>query len=212
MTAAQAQTTLPSPVETGLQSPARSGLVPYRLTVNQFHKMIEAGILGDEDRVELLAGLLIKKMTKYDPHDFAVDELGDRLGRILPADWIARQEKSVVLGRFWRPEPDITVAHGPRNRYRSKAPGIKDLWLLAEVSESSYDKDRGLKWRSYAECKVAIYWIVNIAERRIEVYTAPSGKGKAAKYAERKDYGPEDEVPVIIEGQEVGRIKVSEIL
>ena len=208
--ATQTQTAIPATPSSSQQG--QSGLVPFRLTVHQFEKMIVGGIFRDEDRVELLAGLLIKKMTTYDPHDFAVDQLGDNLGRILPGDWIARQEKSVMLGRYWRPQPDITVARGPRTRYRSKAPRPADLGMLVEVSDSTYSKDRGLKWTKYAACKVLNYWIVNIPERRIEVYSSPSGKGKSARYLERKDYGPDDEVPVIIEGHELGRIKVSDIV
>jgi Uma2 family endonuclease len=151
-------------------------------------------------------------MTTYDPHDFAVDQLGDTLTRILPADWIARQEKSVVLGRYWRPQPDIAVARGPRTRYRSKAPRARDLGLLVEVAESSYAKDRGPKWVKYAGCGVLVYWIVNITERRVEVYTSPSGRGKSAVYRDVAIHGPDEEVPVIVEGRELGRIKVSDLI
>lgn len=202
------------PAQAAPDAPKTSGarLVPYRLTVRQFETMIDAGIFRDEDSVELLGGLLIKQMTKDDPHDFAVMELAERLRDLLKPDWTVREEKSVVLGRFWRPEPDIAAARGPRDRYRSRAPRAIDLALLAEVSHSTYATDRGPKWRKYAECKVAVYWIVNIPERRIEVYSSPTGRGRAAQYRERKDYGPDDEVPVIVDGREVGRIKVSEIV
>jgi Uma2 family endonuclease len=208
----QTQTANPTQADPGFKPRGQSGLIPYRLTVRQFEKMINTGILGDEDRVELLAGLLIKKMTINDPHDFAVDQLGDTLGRILPDDWIARQEKSVVLGRYWRPQPDIAVARGPRTRYRSRAPRARDLGLLVEVSESSYAKDRGPKWVKYAGCGVLVYWIVNITERRVGVYTSPSGRGKSAVYRDVATYGHDEEVPVIVEGRELGRIKVSDLM
>jgi Uma2 family endonuclease len=167
-----------------------SGLVPYRLTVRHYTKMIRAGILGAEDRVELLAGLLIRQVSKGDPHDFAVMELTERLRDLLKPSWTIREEKSTVLGRFWRPEPDIAVARGPRDRYRSRAPRAVDLGMLTEVSDSTYAKDRGPKWGKYAGCRVRLYWIVNIPEPRIEVYSSPSGRGKAAMYRGRKDYGP----------------------
>jgi hypothetical protein len=64
----------------------------------------------------------------------------------------------------------------------------------------------------YASCRILTYWIVNIPERRIEVHSSPSGRGKAAQYRDRKDYGPDARVPVIVEGREVGRIKVSVIV
>jgi Uma2 family endonuclease len=208
----QAQTATPTQADPGLTPRGQSGLVPYRLTVRQFEKMVITGILGEEDRVELLAGLLIKKMTTYDPHDFAVMELGDKLRDLLRSAWVIREEKSVVLGRYWRPQPDIAVARGPRTQYRSKAPRPRDLGLLVEVSDSTYAKDRGPKWVKYAGCGVLVYWIVNISERRVEVYTSPSGRGKGAVYRNVATYGHDEEVPVIIEGRELGRIKVSDLI
>jgi len=186
--------------------------VPYRLTVRQYIKMIDAGIFRNQDHVELLGGLLVDKMTKKDPHDFAIDALGAILAQALAPAWIARQEKSVVLGRFWRPEPDIAVARGPRDRYRDKAPRPVDLAALIEVADTSYSIDRSTKWQKYAAVKIAAYWIVNLPQRQIEVYTAPFGRGKSAGYRDVTIYGEDDEVPLIIEGRELGRIKVRVIL
>jgi hypothetical protein len=137
--------TAPAPGAAGV---TRSGIVPYRLTVRQFEQMIDAGVFGDEDHVELLGGLLVDKMVKKDPHNFSVGELGEALRDIVKPDWIVREEKSVVLGRSWRPEPDIAVARGPGTRYRSSAPRRADLGLLAEVADASYQIDRGKKRRT----------------------------------------------------------------
>jgi Uma2 family endonuclease len=189
-----------------------SGAVPYRLTVRQFEKMIDAGIFRDEDHVELLGGLLVDKMVKNDPHNFTIDMLGAMLDKILAPFWIARQEKSVVLGLFWRPEPDVAIARGPRERYRAKGPRRADLGMLIEVADSSYAKDRGPKWRKYAAAGVSVYWIVNLPLRQIEVYADPLGRGKSAGYREMKTYGADDEVPLILEGRELARIKVSDVL
>jgi Uma2 family endonuclease len=194
------------------QSRSSSGVVPYRLTVRQFERMIDAGIFRDEDHIELLGGRLVDKMTTNDPHDLAVDQLGAILTLGLPIEWIARQEKSVILGRFWRPQPDIVVARGPRKRYGSGAPRAADLGMLIEVADSSYAKDRGKKWQKYAACGVRVYWIVNLPLRQIEVYTSPSGRGKSAGYKDVQIYGADDEVPLIIEGRELGRITVRDVL
>jgi Uma2 family endonuclease len=213
MMSQETQTAIPTVLAPGVRPTAGgSGLVPYRLTVRQFEKMIAAGVFRDEDHVELLGGLLVEKMVKQDPHNFTIDMLGAILSDDLPDDWIARQEKSVVLGRFWRPEPDIAVVRGPRERYRSKGPRRADLAMLVEVADSSYAKDRGTKWRKYAATGVAVYWIVNLPLRQIEVYSAPAGRGKSAAYRDIKIYGPDDEVPLVLDGRELGRIKVSEVL
>ncbi len=114
------------------------GLRPYRMSVKQFESLIAAGAFPDRVRVELLGGVLFRKITKNDPHDFAVGLLGAILNRQLEPAWFAREEKSVVLGKFWRPEPDVAVVRGPRQRYRDRAPRANDLGLLIEVSDVTY--------------------------------------------------------------------------
>jgi Uma2 family endonuclease len=194
------------------QPRSSSRVIPYRLTVRQYLKMIDAGIFRDDDHVELLGGHLVDKMTKKDPHNFAVGELAEMFRDALRPDWTVREEKSVVLGRFWRPEPDIAVARGPRDRYRAKAPGPGDLAALIEVADTSYSIDRGKKWQKYASSRIPAYWIVNLPQRQIEVYTVPSGRGKSAGYRDVTIYGEDDEVPLVIEGRELGRIKVRDVL
>ena len=84
--------------------------------------------------------------------------------------------------------------------------------MIVEVSESTYRLERGLKWRLYASAGVPCYWIINLHERQIEVYRNPEGKGRSASYRECTAFQPGDEVPVFIEGQDVGRVPFREIL
>ncbi len=203
-----ATSTVPTP---GARPATTSGLVPYRLTVRQFLKMADARIFRDEDHVELLGGLLIDKMVKNPPHNVAVGNLAAILSDILPAGWFVREEKSVQLGRWSHPEPDDAVIRGQRNDYSKKDPTAKDIGIIAEVSDTSYAMDRGAKWHQYAAAKVPVYWIVNLPQRQIEVYTFPSGKGESATYRYSKIYGQDDEVPAILDGRELGRIKVSDV-
>jgi hypothetical protein len=207
------QTTMATPAPAAAApSTGGPGLVPYRLTVRQFETMVDAGVFRDQDHVELLGGLLVDKMVKKSPHNFSVGALADVLRDILERDWIVREEKSLVLGLFWRPEPDLAIARGPRDRYRSRDPRRADLGMLVEVADSSYAQDRGAKWRKYAASGVSVYWIVNLPERRIEVYSAPAGRGKSARYRDSEFFGPGDEVPLVLDGRELGRIQVSDVL
>ncbi len=196
---------------TDTTQPTRSGIVPYRLTVRQFERMIDAGIFPERARVELLGGVLVDKMTKNDPHDFAIFRLGYALRGILPTDWYVREEKSVVLGRFWRPEPDIAVVRGPMDRY-VKAPRTEDIGLLVEVSETTYAADRGVKWRRFAAVGIPSYGILNLPKRQFELFTDPSGRGRSASYRAAMIHGESDEVPVVIDGRELGRIAIKDLL
>lgn len=190
----------------------KTGLVPYRLKVRQFEQMIDAGILPAERRIELLDGMLVDKMTKNDPHDFGVSQLSEDLRRLLPRDWTVREEKSVRLSMWSRPEPDVAVVRGPLQRYRSRTPRPADTPLIVEVCDTTYYKDRHQKWPLYASAGIAVYWILNIPDRRVEVFTEPAGRGESAGYAREECYDDKSEVPVVILGTEIGRIAVQDLL
>jgi Uma2 family endonuclease len=189
-----------------------SGLVPYRLSVRQFERMIDAGVFPEGARVELIGGLLVDKMTKNDPHDACVAQLGESLRPMLPAGWSVREEKSVVLGGRDRPEPDVAVVRGRPLDFFRRAPRPPDIGLLVEVADTTYVKDRGSKWHRYARAGTPYYWIVNLPARQVEVYSAPARVGKSATFRDVATYRITDEVPVIIEGSEVGRIPVKDLL
>ena len=99
-----------------------------------------------------------------------------------------------------------------RERYRSVSPNAADLASLIEVADASYVKDRGKKWRKYAASEIPVYWIVNLPMRQIEVYTEPSGRGRSAVYQVSKVYSSDDEIPVVLAGRELGRLKVRDLL
>jgi Uma2 family endonuclease len=84
--------------------------------------------------------------------------------------------------------------------------------LIVEVADSSLRRDRVFKKRLYAAAGILVYWVVNLPEARIEVYTDPSGPIERPDYHQRRDYGQSDTVPVLIDGVEVGRLPVHELL
>ncbi len=90
-------------------------------------------------------------------------------------------------------------------------PSPSECVVVAEVADSSLRFDQTTKLELYAGAKVAVYWIVNLKDRRVEVYTQPKG-GKNPTYKSHVDYGPDDAVPVVIAGKTVGTIAVKELL
>jgi Uma2 family endonuclease len=191
---------------------SHGGEKPYRLNVREYNKMIREGIFPHDARVELLGGILIEHSRRNPQHNFIVSELGDRLRKIRPSPWLIREQKAVELGRFSRPEPDIAVIRGPNDLYRKRSPRVSEVGFLIEVAESTYDYDRGVKWRAYASALIQIYWIVNLAKRQIEVYRDPAGRGKAAAYRSAEVFESEGEIPVILEDLEIGRFTVKDLL
>jgi Uma2 family endonuclease len=183
------------------------------ITVEHYLAMILDGTIAPDARLELLDGRLVEKMTRYAPHNYAVYELGSVFRQMVPAGfWVVWEEKPLILGRYWRPEPDIAILRSPKDRYKTIDPVATDAVLLIEVADSTYPTDRAEKWRAYAAARIPIYWIVNINQQQIEVYRDPAGRGKNAAYRVTEIFGIEAEIPVVIDDQDVGRIVVKEIL
>ena len=84
--------------------------------------------------------------------------------------------------------------------------------LLVEVSDSSLRQDQKTKKRLYARAAVPVYWILNLEDSRLEVYAEPSGPADEPDYRQHQDYGPDVAVPVVIDGREVGRLTVRDLL
>jgi Uma2 family endonuclease len=152
----------------------------YRLSVEQYERMAEAGILKDKDRVELLEGFLVEKMTRNPPHNSAGDHAAELLRSILPPEWRVREQKAIRLSRSV-PEPDVSVVEGPLSRYARRHPVPQDIALVIEIAQSSLKEDREYMGGVYAQARIPVYWIINLVERQIEVYSQPKG-GKNAAY------------------------------
>jgi Uma2 family endonuclease len=183
----------------------------WRLSVEQYHEMINAGVLTDDDPVELLEGALIAKMPKNPPHIFTTDLTRELLARLLPPGWHVKGQDPITTEDS-EPEPDVTVIRGARRDYLERLPSPDEVALVIEVSDTTLRRDRGLKKRVYARAGIPVYLIINLPESQIEVYTSPAGEAEEPDYQQRQDYGPDDEVPIIIEGREVGRLLAREIL
>ncbi|MEI7685131.1 MAG: Uma2 family endonuclease [Planctomycetota bacterium] len=183
--------------------------VLFRWTTKQYHRLIQSGVLTEDDPVELLEGFLVEKMPHNPPHDSTLSRLHRLLGESLPAAWILRNQSAVTLGNS-EPEPDLTVAHGPDERYEVRHPGPKDITLIVEISDTTLSVDRERKGRIYARAGIPTYWIVNVAAGSVEVYTNPLG-GRKPHYQSRADCGPGDHVTLTL-GDSIVRLAVKEIV
>lgn len=183
----------------------------HRFTVDQYHRMIETGILTENDRVELLDGWILPKMPHNPSHRIAIPLAQKVLTNVLPANWFISVQLPVTTADS-EPEPDLAVVRGNPRDYPHGSPGPQDVALLIEVSDTTVGYDRRFKGPLYARALFPVYWIVNLPEGKVEVYTDPSGPTEQPEYRQRQDYGPEDAVPLVLDGQEVARIAVRELL
>jgi Uma2 family endonuclease len=183
----------------------------YRLSAEQFEGMIEAGLISENDDLELLGGILYK-MVKKEDHNFTVGQTAESLRRILPDHFHVREEKPLRHGKRSLPEPDVVVVSGRSSDYRRQPPSTSEVSLIAEVCHHTRKADYEQKYRKYAAARVPVYWIVDLQLRRVEVFTRPTGRGAAALYAENTTFLEDSEVPVTILGRQIGQIAVAALL
>ena len=179
----------------------------YRFTVDQYHRMVEAGILNDNDRVELLKGWVVEKMPQNPPHSSSITRVNRRLSRVLPDEWILQVQGPITL-QHSEPEPDFAVVRGPEETYLKRHPTPKDVAVLLEVADSSLLDDRLLKATLYAEARIAEYWIVNLVDKVIEVHSAPRG----GQYRKKKVYAVGESVPLVLDGEEIAVFAVKDFV
>jgi hypothetical protein len=192
-------------------------LVP--LTVDQYHQMIRAGIIREGAPIELLDGVLVWKdrsslgadPMSYDPrHASAVTRLQRLERRLDTARYYLRIQLPVTLTETDEPEPDVAVVRGSAEAFDDHHPAPADLPVLIEVSDSSLRFDRTTKQRKYALAGIGQYLIVNLPENRIEFFTEPLPA--EGRYGRRTDYGPGQNVTLVLDGGETLEFAVADVL
>jgi Uma2 family endonuclease len=192
-----------------VEKPATTRLL-HRFSVAEYHRMIRAGILTEDHRVELLEGVIVDKMPHNPPHDGTITRIQRRLARQLSQDWLIRVQCAITT-RYSEPEPDLAIVKNLEDVYFTRHPGPRDIALLIEVADSTLADDRQDKGSIYAHARIPIYWIVNLNDRTVEVYTEPKS-GKEPAYRRHADYGIDAKVPLVLEGEQVAQIAASDLL
>ena len=163
-------------------------LTYHRFTVDEYHRMAEAGILTEDDRVELLDGQIVAMTPIGPPHAGCVTQLTRLLVRALGDDATVSVQNPVVLGTHWEPEPDVAVLRFRADAYRTRHPRAGDVLLLIEVAETSTTTDRRLKLPAYAAAGIPDVWLADLGVHRIEVFRDPTPGGyKTMRIADRGD-------------------------
>jgi len=147
-------------------------LLPTRTwTLEDYHAMIEAGILTSEDRVELLFGQIVEMNPVGRAHSTTVKKINKFLNQRLSGDdFVIGIQDPVTLVDSSEPEPDVYVVKGPLEQYLDHHPGPEDILLLIEVSDSTLEKDKGAKKVNYAQAGIKEYWIIDVYARQILRY------------------------------------------
>ncbi len=142
-------------------------------SIADYHQMIEAGILDEDDRVELLEGKIVCMSPQRPFHAASVQRSSRLLFNLLSDRAEIRVQLPVILGNDSEPEPDLAVVRFDNYEYSFRHPEVLDIYLLIEVADSTIAKDRKQKARIYAKNQVLEYWILDLQKRQVYVFRQP---------------------------------------
>jgi Uma2 family endonuclease len=186
-----------------------ASIAPF--SVERYDRMVNAGLLTSEDKVELLENYVVLKMPRDPAHDATVNVVQEVLISVVRTGWCIRVQLTAALSDS-RPEPDFAICRGRSRDYKTHHPTPADVGLIIEVANTSLLRDQRDKARIYARGNIVCYWIVNLDDRRVEVHTQPSGPCDSPAYASVVTYGPADSVPLVLDGATVATIPVADLL
>lgn len=166
----------------------------HKLDVAAYHALAKAGILGEDDRVELIDGDIIDMAPIGQDHAGTVNRLNEVLVLACRGRAIVSVQNPVRLDQFNEVQPDFAILRRRADFYATGEPaGAADALLLIEVANTSLRYDRSVKLPLYARCGIPEYWIINLKARTLEAHRHPTAEG----YAEKKTHGPGIQLPLV---------------
>lgn len=179
-----------------------------RWSRKDYSRLIEVGLLHEDDKIELLAGRLVVAEPQNTPHAKAIELVAEALRAAFGPGWRIRVQLPVALAPDSEPEPDVSVVAGSPRDDVDDHPA--NPVLVVEVADWSVRLDRRIKAPLYARGSIADYWIVNLVDRTVEVYRAPRREGRIWRYHAIERFGPEETVSPLAAPS--ARIPVADLL
>ena len=144
-----------------------------KFSIDEYHQLVDLGFFSENDRIELIRGEIIEMSPKRTPHSVCNSLLWKQLYELVVKQAEIRVQEPIILASNSEPEPDVVIAKKKADNYLSGHPRVEDIILAIEISDSTLQYDRETKLPLYAEAGINNYWIVNLVDNRLEVYTNP---------------------------------------
>ncbi len=165
-------------------------VTPKRFSVAEYHRLSELGFFQENERVELIRGQIIQMAAKGTPHSVCNTLLFGELFTLLQGQATVRNQEPIILGDDSEPEPDLAIVRNRSDRYLDNHPGVADILLVIEVSDSTLKYDRETKLSLYAESGIDNYWLFNLVSNCLETYSQPFQIQGKFEYAKKQVYLP----------------------
>lgn len=151
------------------------------LSVEDYHQMVRAGVLAPDERVELIAGQLYTMAAKGTAHSAAVTRIKRLLETQLGDRVLLRFQDPVQLDDYSEPEPDVAVVQVDSQDYEDHHPTPHEIYLLIEVSDTTFKRDYELKAPAYARSGILDYWLLDVSRQQLYVFRSPMAEGYASE-------------------------------
>jgi len=195
---------------TAYSSPELPPFPVRKFTVGEYRQLALSGVLGEDDRVELLEGWIAPKMIHNPPHDAAIELVDEQLSARVRTPWRLRRQSAIETSDSC-PEPDVAVVRGSIRDHATRHPEGNEIALVVEVADASLARDR-LKAQIYARAGIPLYWIVNLRDRRLETFSDPATEETPPRYRQAVTFSQAESAPIAIHGNFVGPIAVGDLL
>jgi len=146
-------------------------------TVEEYYRLADAGILGEDDRVELIDGEIVEMSPIGTRHSACVDRLNVLLQEAFKGRGIVRVQSPIRLHRYSEPQPDLSILKPRTDFYDQSHPTPSDILLVVEVADASLQYDRNIKVELYARAAIGEVWLVDLVSESVEVFTSPGPQG-----------------------------------
>lgn len=167
-----------------------TSVTPKRFSVAEYHRLIKLGFFQENERVELIEGQIIQMPAKGTPHSVCNTLLFGELFTLLQEQATIRNQEPIILGEDSEPEPDLVIVRNRSDRYLDSHPGVADILLVIEVSDSTLKYERETKLSLYAESGIDNYWLFNLVAYCLEAYSEPYQIQGNFEYARKQTYLP----------------------
>lgn len=147
--------------------------LPKRFTLDEYNRLAELNFFNEDDRVELVRGEIIQMIAKGTPHSVCGTRLNREITKLIGDRATARTQEPLQLPPNSAPEPDYAIVQNREDDYLASHPNSEDVMVVIEISDSSLSYDQEIKLKLYAESGIQNYWIFNLRESILEVYSDP---------------------------------------
>jgi Uma2 family endonuclease len=182
-----------------------------RLTVDEVRRKAAMGEFSASKQFELLEGVVVPKARQTLKHETALENIQNVIGKLTPGGWHMRVQQPMNCGDS-QPEPDAAIVRDALDMYEDRPPRATDVALVVEVADASLEQDRRLKGRIYARAGIILYWLLNIVDSQLEVYSSASGPVQMPGFREKRVYRAEDKLSLVVGLDDSGMVRVRDLL